>query len=255
MGKLSNPQRSSKLGAKNAQAEERSFNTDANPTDFLVRSIVPTPLFIGDIKLSIPPFEAEDLTHENPMYVRGSRDLTAALDCGFLQRIDRKTYTMLRKRKQEKEQEAWAQEERESHIREKYGRNAPQLMDINSATGKQKSRVSTAGYANDSRSFVTAFQIASDEAAAKGEYLDPADFAEHLAKNKSNIISPAMLNRPAYNPQQQQRGNAYVAEADGHGGIATRRYAAKGDIALDLDQPDVDLDLGGMGESIDLELD
>jgi hypothetical protein len=253
MGKLSNPQRSSKLTEKVSNA--RSINTEVNPTDYIIRNMTPNPVFIADIKLSLPPFESEDLTHEDPMYIRASRDLSSSLDLRVVQKISRDTHNKIRAKKLQKARDAWEQEERDSNVRERYGRNAPQLMDINAPTGKNKSRVSTAGYANDSNSFLAAYEVAAQQAESKGEYLDPEDFAEYLAKNKDNIITPQML-KSSFDPNhQQKRGNAYYAEPDGRGGATTKRFSGKDDISLDLSQIDVDLDLTGMSESIDLELD
>lgn len=252
MAKLQNPTRSAKQSSVPAKA--RAINNDINPTDYIIKNMTPSPLSIADVHLELPPFEAIDLTYDDPMYIRASRDLTAALDLGMVIPISREQYNLWKARKIEKEKESWAKSEREQAVRDKYGRNAPQLLDINSVGGKNKSRVSTTGYANDPRSFLAAYSVAAEAASARGEYLDPEDFAAELAK-KDNIITPAMMERSA-SQQSGRSGNAYVASVDNQGRPSARRVGrASDDISLDLEPDGVDLDLSGVGESIDLELD
>jgi hypothetical protein len=127
-----------------------------------------------------------------------------------------------------------------------------------------KNNVTTAGYANDSLSYATAFDIAQTQAQLRGDELSIEEFAEQVNTNPNlvqNLLKQQRnLNENSSTSGDERRGKAYVAQPSENAldGTSVRqvnmtnynrdRVVAGGEMNF-LDMPDDD----GIADSIDLE--
>ena len=129
---------------------------------------------------------------------------------------------------------------------------------------KKETEVSTAGYANDSLSYATAFDIAQTQAQLRGDELSIEEFAEQVSNN-ANLVQNLLrqqksLDENSSTSGDSRRGKAFVAEASDNPVNGTsvkqvnmtnynRDRVLAGAETNFLDAPDDD----GIADTIDLE--
>lgn len=245
-------------------------NKTKQPETFFVQNATLSYLFLSDIKLQFSRLEAKDLTWDDPNIIKKSKDLQNALRKGILVKLTEEEYNKLQDQMAEKEKKLLAREQKNKlnykKVKSEDGEKEfiADRFDV-SKSSKKQSALDFSGNANDTMSYVTAFEIAQGIAAENGDQLTAFEFGE-MVENNPNLVNNLLANTRGAENQVKHR--AYFSVPNGLNGDTTvgeaylsnynrdKRYAGlnvKDSVNLD-DIDDIDDDTDYV-EEIDLEQD
>jgi hypothetical protein len=153
--------------------------------------------FVSDIKLQWGPKEVKDLTWEDPIMIKKSKDLKDSLRSGILKQLTEDEYekTMQLQYQREKKQLLKDQQNKTQlenvQIEELNKEFMADTFDVSEARRKSSNELDITGAANHPMSYVTAFEIAQAQAAEKGDTLTAEEFS-YLVENNPKIV-PSLL--------------------------------------------------------------
>lgn len=187
-------------------------NTEREST--VIQNITLSHHFVSDIKLQFSPREVKDLTWEDPIIIKKSKDLKESLRKGILKQLSEAEY--------EKTMQLQYQREQKELLRDQQNRtklenisiddNNKEFLadsfDVSEARRKTSSEVDITGTASHPMSYVTAFEIAQNQALERGDTLTAEEFAV-LVESKPNIV-PALL-KLTKTAEAQKPSHAYYA--------------------------------------------
>jgi hypothetical protein len=233
----------------------------AEPPSFIVQNITPGPHFVNDLELEFKAFEVVDLTWEDPVVVRRSRNLVASLNDGYLRKITKAEWEEIeRENRQRAEREALDDQRR---MRETTLQADGRYMDaeeINLSSGRSRrgAAVSTSGYANDPMSYARAFKAAEEQARSQGRRLSAFEFAQSVKQQGNKLSNTYASGAQAYVAQPGDYGTTNPVGHTLSNVNRDNRLAGSSAYNIDLvpydDVGDLDVDLS-MGEAIDLDMD
>lgn len=180
--------------------------------------------FVSDIKMMFGPFEAKDLSWEDPRYINSSVDLRQAIRMDFLQRITPEEHELLLKRQVDRDRRAvlMAEQRRQRRLRRvKAEGHEFEAEEVGAADGliDTETELSTAGQANDPATYVVAYKIAAAEVSANGGFLDAEEFDKMVKSN------PYIIKQLVSKARHQEFGNAGIQFASSQSGDASRGRA------------------------------
>lgn len=239
---------------------------NTEPESFIVQNVTLGPHYVSDIRLNFGPLEAIDLTWEDSKVIKASKDLRSSLRMGFLRKISPEQFDSIEEKAATRGKKELLRQQNQNNLRtvDVDGRQLEvESIDAEKAY-KKDTEVSTAGYANDSLSYATAFDIAQTQAQLRGDELSIEEFAEQVSSNP-NLVQNLLrqqrnLNENSSVSGDERRGRAYVAQASENAldGTSVREVSmtnynrdkvlAGGEMNF-LDTPDDD----GIADAIDLE--
>ena len=236
------------------------------PESFIVQNVTMGPHYVSDIRLNFGPLEAIDLTWEDPKTIKASKDLRSSIRMGLLRKISPEQFDSIEEKAAIRGKKELLRQQNANNLRtvDVDGKQLEvETIDAEKAY-RNEGEVSTVGYANDSLSYATAFDIAQTQAQLRGDELTVEEFAEQV-NNNANLVQNLLrqqknLNENSSTSGDERRGKAFVAQASENAtdGTSVRqvnmtnynrdRVVAGGDMNF-LDMPDDD----GIADSIDLE--
>lgn len=239
---------------------------NTEPESFIVQNVTLGPHYVSDIRLNFGPLEAIDLTWEDSKVIKASKDLRSSLRMGFLRKITPEQFDSIEEKAAIRGKKELIRQQNQNNLRtvDVDGKQMEvEAIDAEKAY-KKDTEVSTAGYANDSLSYATAFDIAQTQAQLRGDELTIEDFAEQVNSNP-NLVQNLLKQQRSLNENSsvsgdERRGRAFVAQPSENAidGTSVRqvkmtnynrdKVVAGGEMNF-LDTPDDD----GIADSIDLE--
>jgi len=232
------------------------------PETFIVQNVTLGPHYVSDIRLNFGPLEAIDLTWEDAKVIKASKDLRTSLRMGFLRKISPEQFDNIEEKAAIRGKKELLRQQNANNLRtvDVDGKQIEvEAIDAEKAY-KKEAEVSTAGYANDSLSYATAYDIAQTQAQLRGDELSIEEFAEQVNNNPhlvQNLLRQQKnLDENSSVSGDERRGRAYVAQASDNAIDGTSvRQVSMTNLNRDrnemnyLDMPDDD----GIADSIDLE--
>jgi hypothetical protein len=234
---------------------------NTEPESFIVQNVTLGPHYVSDIRLNFGPLEAIDLTWEDSKVIKASKDLRSSL-----RKITPEQFDSIEEKAAIRGKKELIRQQNQNNLRtvDVDGKQMEvEAIDAEKAY-KKDTEVSTAGYANDSLSYATAFDIAQTQAQLRGDELTIEDFAEQVNSNP-NLVQNLLKQQRSLNENSsvsgdERRGRAFVAQPSENAidGTSVRqvkmtnynrdKVVAGGEMNF-LDTPDDD----GIADSIDLE--
>ena len=233
---------------------------------FIVQNVTLGPHYVSDIRLNFGPLEAIDLTWEDSKVIKASKDLRTSLRMGFLKKITPDQFDSIEEKAAIRGKKELLRQQNANNLRtvDIDGKQLEvETIDAEKAY-KKDLEVSTAGYANDSLSYATAYDIAQTQAQLRGDELSIEEFADQVNNNPhlvQNLLRQQKnLNENSEVSGDERRGRAFVAQPSDNAidGTSVRqvnmtnynrdRVVAGGEMNF-LDTPDDD----GIADTIDLE--
>jgi hypothetical protein len=183
------------LGGKLYKKNMSTQNSDRDST--IIQNITLGYHFVSDIKLQWGPKEVKDLTWEDPIMIKKSKDLKDSLRSGILKQLNDEEY--------EKTMQIQYQRERKQLLKDQQNKVKLEnveieglekefladTFDVSEARKKSSSELDITGTANHPMSYVTAFEIAQAQANDKGDTLTAEEFS--IAVERNPKIVPALL--------------------------------------------------------------
>lgn len=239
---------------------------NTEPESFIVQNVTLGPHYVSDIRLNFGPLEAIDLTWEDSKVIKASKDLRTSLRMGFLRKISPEQFDNIEEKAAMRGKKELLRQQDANNLRtvDVDGKQLEvETIDTEKAY-KKDTEVSTAGYANDSLSYATAYDIAQTQAQLRGDELSIEEFAEQV-NNNPNLVQNLLRQQKNLNDNSsvsgdERRGRAFVAQPSDNAtdGTSVRqvnmtnynrdRVIAGGEMNF-LDTPDDD----GIADTIDLE--
>ena len=233
---------------------------------FIVQNVTLGPHYVSDIRLNFGPLEAIDLTWEDSKVIKASKDLRTSLRMGFLKKITPDQFDSIEEKAAIRGKKELLRQQNANNLRtvDVDGKQLEvETIDAEKAY-KKDSEVSTAGYANDSLSYATAYDIAQTQAQLRGDELSIEEFADQV-NNNPHLVQNLLRQQKNLNDNSavsgdERRGRAFVAQPSDNAidGTSVRqvnmtnynrdRVVAGGEMNF-LDTPDDD----GIADTIDLE--
>jgi hypothetical protein len=160
--------------------ENKSATTDRE--SYIVQNITLGHHFVSDIKLQFGPREVIDLTWEDPVLIKKSKNLKDSINKGILKKLTDEEYEKTKALQYNREQKELLKQQQ---AQPKYKNiNADGKTLIADTFDAAKSRKKTeAPVDNHILSYVTAFEIAQGLEAEKGNDLTAEEFAEAVENN------------------------------------------------------------------------
>jgi hypothetical protein len=169
--------------------------------------------FVSDINLQFSPREVKDLTWEDPVIIKKSRDLKESLRRGILKQLSEEEYEKTMDLQYQREQKELIREQKnKTKLREMKVDGENMLVDrfdVGKSKKKGSSEVDITGTANHPMSYVTAFEIAQNQAMERGDVITAEDFAS-IVERDPNIV-PKLLQNTRTAANNQKQANAYYA--------------------------------------------
>lgn len=222
-------------------------------TSLIVQNITLGYHFVNDINLQFSPREVKDLSWEDPVIIHKSKNLQDSLRHGILKRLSQEEYdkTMDIQYQKEKKLLLKEQQNKPNYKKKKLEDGKELVADTFDVTKAQrgKEKLDFSGNANDTMSYVTAFEVAQGIALEKGDQLTAEEFGE-MVENDSKLVG----NLLSYVKQAKNHMAFYATAPDSGGNTGVvkeamsnfnrdRRYAGAHDMELLNQHPDtVDLD-------------
>jgi hypothetical protein len=239
---------------------------NTEPESFIVQNVTLGPHYVSDIRLNFGPLEAIDLTWEDSKVIKASKDLRTSLRMGFLRKISSEQFDNIEEKAAIRGKKELLRQQNANNLRtvDVDGKQLEVETIDTEKVYKKETEVSTAGYANDSLSYATAFDIAQTQAQLRGDELSIEEFAEQV-NNNANLVQNLLrqqknLDENSSTSGDSRRGKAFVAEASDNPVNGTsvkqvnltnynRDRVVAGSEMNFLDAPDDD----GIADTIDLE--
>ena len=191
---------------------------NTEPESFIVQNVTMGPHYVSDIRLSFGPLEAIDLTWEDAKVIKASKDLRSSLRMGLLRKITPEQFDSIEEKAAMRGKKELLRQQTANNLRtvDVDGKQLEvETIDAEKAY-KKDAEVSTVGYANDSLSYATAFDIAQTQAELRGDELSIEQFAEQVNNNPhlvQNLLRQQKnLNENSSVSGDERRGRAYVAQ-------------------------------------------
>lgn len=179
--------------------------------------------FVSDINLQFSPREVKDLTWEDPVFIKKSRDLKESLRRGILKQLSEDEYEKTMNLQYQREQKELLREQQsKTKLREMKVDGENMLVDrfdVGKSQKKGTSEVDITGTANHPMSYVTAFEIAQNEAAERGDIITAEDFAALVEHNPG--IVPKLLQNTRSASNAKKPTTAYYASPNNEFGNET----------------------------------
>ena len=169
--------------------------------------------FVSDINLQFGPREVKDLTWEDPAIIKKSRDLKESLRRGVLKQLTEEEYEKTMNLQYQKEQkELMREQQNKTKLREMKVGEENMLVDrfdVGKSQKKAQNEVDITGTANHPMSYVTAFEIAQNQAAERGDMITAEEFASIVERDPG--IVPKLLSNTRTAANTQKPSNVYYA--------------------------------------------
>lgn len=195
------------------------FNAVINqePESFIVQNCTLSYHFVSDIGLSFAPKEVKDLTWEDPIIIKKSRNLKDALRTGYLIKLTPDQYekTMDLQYKKEKKQLERDQQRKATYSKQKNQKGndmVAETMDLEKASRKNVNELDITGTANHPMSVVQAYAIASAKAQDRGDVLTAEEFLQFVEQHP-NVVSKLLSETKM--ATASSKGQAYYAQPRG----------------------------------------
>jgi hypothetical protein len=195
------------------------FNAVINqePESFIVQNCTLSYHFVSDIGLSFAPKEVKDLTWEDPIIIKKSRNLKDALRTGYLIKLTPDQYekTMDLQYKKEKKQLERDQQRKATYSKQKNQKGndmVAETMDLEKASRKNVNELDITGTANHPMSVVQAYAIASAKAQDRGDVLTAEEFLQFVEQHP-NVVSKLLSETKV--ATASNKGQAYYAQPRG----------------------------------------
>jgi len=195
------------------------FNAVINqePESFIVQNCTLSYHFVSDIGLSFAPKEVKDLTWEDPIIIKKSRNLKDALRTGYLIKLTPDQYekTMDLQYKKEKKQLERDQQRKATYSKQKNQKGndmVAETMDLEKASRKNVNELDITGTANHPMSVVQAYAIASAKAQDRGDVLTAEEFLQFVEQHP-NVVSKLLSETKV--ATASSKGQAYYAQPRG----------------------------------------
>lgn len=192
---------------------------NTEPESFIVQNVTMGPHYVSDIRLSFGPLEAIDLTWEDAKVIKASKDLRSSLRMGLLRKITPEQFDSIEEKAAMRGKKELLRQQNANNLRtvDVDGKQLEvETIDAEKAYTKKDGEVSTVGYANDSLSYATAFDIAQTQAQLRGDELSIEEFADQV-NNNPNLVQNLLrqqrnLNENSSVSGDERRGKAFVAQ-------------------------------------------
>jgi hypothetical protein len=150
---------------------------------------------LSDLKWQFAPREVKVLQWEKMELVKDSPDLEDAIRKGFLKKLNKEDYQKTVDMQYMKEKKELLRDQRNKPDYEKIELGEKNVLaetfDVSKASSKKSEKLDFSGSANDSLSYVTAYEIAEANAYERGETLTPEEFGDIV--NRDPGIVPKLL--------------------------------------------------------------
>jgi len=228
----------------------------------IIQNITLSHHFVSDIGLQFSPREVKDLTWEDPMLIKKSKDLKDSLRRGILKQLSEQEYEKTMNLQYQREHKELLKDQQNKikleniEIEGEDKEFLADTFDVSEARRNSRAEVDITGTANHPMSYVAAFEIAQAQAQEGGDTLTAEEFAI-LVENDARVV-PALLsmNKTASTQKSQ---NVYYASPNSEFGNNTGVVkTTMSNINRDLGGPDVkDLESikSKVLNSLDLDLD
>ena len=184
---------------------------------------------VSDIALTFGPREIKNLKWEKADLIKTSGGLVDAMEKGFLRRLSKDECEKTKNMQYQKEKKEMLREMQNKPEYEKFDTGnkkevLAETFDVSKGSSKRKEKLDFSGNANDSLSYVTAFEIAEAQAYERGDQLSAEEFGDivtrdpeiigrllkgtNLAANNTEINHRVYFNTP---PGDHIAGNSGVA--------------------------------------------
>jgi len=187
--------------------------TKTEPETTIIQNITLGYHFVSDINLQFSPREVKDLTWEDPIVIKKSRDLKESLRRGILKQLSEEEYEKTMDLQYQREQKELLREQKnKTKLREMKVGDENMLVDrfdVGKSKKKNSNEVDITGTANHPMSYVTAFEIAQNQAAERGDVITAEDFASIVERDPG--IVPKLLQNTRTAANNQKQANAYYA--------------------------------------------
>ena len=181
---------------------------------FIVQNVTLGPHYISDIRIQFDALEVIDLTWEDPMAIKKSKDLQNSLRKGILKQITKDQWERILDRQSAKEKNELLKSKstKQTETFEIDGKQLEVEMIDAQKSYKGSDTVTTSGHANDSLSYATALDIVQAQAEIQGREVTAEDFAEMVSKD-SGLVPRLLSQNLSAVSGDTRTGKAYVATA------------------------------------------
>ncbi len=223
------------------------------PESFIVQNITLGYHFVTDINLQFTPREVKDLTWEDQNIIKKSRHLKDSLKRGILKKLTPEEYDKTMEMQYQKEKKLLLKDMQKKPDYKKLKIDGKDVLadtfDVSKAS-KNKEKLDFSGSANDTMSYVAAYEIAQGFAAEKGDILTAEEFGE-IVENDPGIVKQLLSN---YKQASSKIHSAYFITPPNDSGLTgvnkeamsnynrDKRYAGAYDIDVKEHPDTVDLD-------------
>lgn len=228
--------------------------TEERPS-YYIQNITLNYHFVSDIGLQFSPREVKDLTWEDPIVIKKSRNLKDSLRSGILRQLTEEEYEKTLELQYQKEQKLLKRSEKEKARYEKVdiGKKDSVLAEtFDVMKSKRKSEeLDLSGTANHPMSHVQAFEIAQNIAAERGDEITAEEFAE-IVENDPTIVRK-LLSQTKAMANQKQATKAFVTMPYGDGTGIVSREMTKLSSMLEPTQADISYKSGLIKDAMNLD--
>lgn len=204
-----------------------NYDNEDRPS-FVVQNITLNYHFVSDIGYQFAPKEVKDLTWEDPLLIKKSKNLADSLKSGILRKLSEEEYEKtlnLQHERQRKELMREQQEQQNTYKKTKIDDKefVADRFDVSKARKAVKENTESMG-ANHPLAFVAAFEAAQSISADRGEVLTAEEFAQIVESNPE--VVPKLLASSKREAQEKIVSNVYFAAPPEFGG-KTSVYKSK----------------------------
>jgi hypothetical protein len=177
---------------------------------------------LSDLKWQFSPRECKVLQWEKMDLVKNSPDLEDALMKGYIRKLSKEEYDKTVEMQYQKEKKELLREQKNKPEYEKFDVGdsksvLAETFDVSKANSKRNEKLDFSGTANDTLSYVTAFEIAEANAYQRGETLTAEEFGDIVSRDPS-IVPKLLKSQKLASNNTDTHHRAYFATPPGEGG-------------------------------------
>jgi muconolactone delta-isomerase len=192
------------------------METQEERPSFIIQNITPNYHYVSDISFSWGPKEIRDLTWEDPIIIKKSKDLKSSLRSGILKQLNEEEYEKsmdLQYKAQLKELNRQQKDQAEfEKIKVDDSEFEADTFEIDKSR-KVKKEIDITGTANHPLSYARAYEVAQNLAREQGDELSAEEFGEIVDKNPD--IVPSLLTKYKTLTEPKEPHKAFYAAPSG----------------------------------------
>ena len=179
---------------------------------------------LSDLKWQFAPREVKVLQWEKMELVKDSPDLEDAIRKGYLRKLSKEDYQKTIDMQYVKEKKELLRDQKNKPDYEKFevgNKNVlAETFDVSKSSTKRNEKLDFSGGANDTLSYVTAYEIAEANAYERGETLTPEEFGDYVDRDPS-IIPKLLRSTKLASQNTDTHHKVYFSTPPGDNGLGS----------------------------------